>query len=438
MSSKTLIKNGYIVTMDARRQVFPGGFVCIDGDRIAEVGPSGARWPDAAFDQAVDATGAIVIPGLINMHQHPWYNLFKGLSEGCKISDWWTNFFWPLTTRVMDPADVRASSYLAGLEMVRTGTTCFLNHIVTDTDEPMIAAFAESFGEVGLRQVLAKELRPHHMEAIQAVESLVRRWDGWRGGMLHMALAIEVNARWRNAGTTNDEVVTRGTRLARDAGLCITSHAGAGPGQRDVTYLNSLGVLESRWILAHGSGLTDEDIHMVADSGATVVSCPTAEAFRGSGVARIPELRLAGANVALGTDGPMVDYSVDMLEQTKACSLIQNLLNSDARAVDAEAALAMATINAAKALGLADELGSIEAGKKADIAVFNLDPPYSAVVNKPISSLVYSAKATDVSTVLVNGTIVFRDGRFSTISEERERQIIREAEERSRRIQMNI
>ena len=155
---RILIKNGYVVTVDGSRNVFPGGFVTIDGAKISGVGSAAQTPKSDQYDEVIDATGAIVVPGLINMHQHHWYTLFKGLADGYLLEDWVTEFLLPLSLK-LDANAMRVSSYLAGMEMLATGTTCSLNHSVTTTTPALVAASIEPQAKLGIRQVYAKELR---------------------------------------------------------------------------------------------------------------------------------------------------------------------------------------------------------------------------------------------------------------------------------------
>ena len=155
---RTLIKNGYVVTVNAGRDVWPGGYVVLAGRDIASVGPAADAPHPNDFDTVIDAQGAIVLPGLINMHQHHWYTLFKGLADGYLLEDWVSNFLLPITTK-LSPEALRVSSYIAGMEMLATGTTCSLNHSVTTTLPEHVAATIEPQQELGIRQIFAKELR---------------------------------------------------------------------------------------------------------------------------------------------------------------------------------------------------------------------------------------------------------------------------------------
>jgi len=453
--SRILITNGYVVTVDAARIVFPGGFVAIDGSNISAVGPSEQTPNPDQFDEVIDASGAIVVPGLINMHQHHWYTLFKGLADGMLLEDWVTDFLLPLSFK-LDANAMRVSSYVAGMEMLATGTTCSLNHSVTTTTPELVAASIEPQAELGIRQVYAKELRcktpgnPHHPLSLDAAlaefEQETRRWNGARNGLVRFGIAIESNAHWVAAGMSTEELITRGYQLAKRLNLKITAHISGGTfslekgflkylretGRTDVRYLMQLGILDPQWILIHGIHCTELDIAHMAQVGANFVYTPTSESIRGGGISPFANAHRAGVNVALGTDGPMVDYSVDMVEQMKTCSLMQHVRHLDPTRMPVERTLEMATINAAKALGLESEIGSLEKGKRADIAVFDLTKPYVGVLHRPLSSFVCAGKGSDVRAVLVDGKVVYREGKFGRLADSTS--VIAQAQETGRAI----
>lgn len=432
---RTLIRAGYVVTVNPAREVFPGGFVAVEGAQIVSVGPSEHTPPADSFDEVIDASGCIVLPGLINMHQHHWFTLFKGLADGYMLEDWFTGFVLALVPNLSDDA-MRLSSYVAAMEMLATGTTCSLNHSVTPTTPSTVRATIEPQVEVGIRQIYAKELRcrtrgnPHHplslAEALAALEEEVTRWNGAADGLVRMAMAMETNAHWVAAGMSTEDLILDGYALARKLDLRITDHAMSGTyslekgflkyfretGRTEVRYLMQLGVLDPHWILVHGVHLTEVDIEHLARVGCSLVYTPTAETKVGYGITPVSNVHRAGVNVALGTDGPMMDYSVDMVEQMKLCSLTQHVRHLDPTRMPPERTLEMATINAAKALGLEGELGSLEAGKRADIAVFSLEKPHVGVLHRPLSSFVYAGKGSDAHTVLVDGRVVYREGKF--------------------------
>jgi 5-methylthioadenosine/S-adenosylhomocysteine deaminase len=438
---RTLIKNGYVVTVNAGRDVWPDGYVALAGRDIASVGPAADVPHSDEFDTVIDAQGAVVLPGLINMHQHHWYTLFKGLADGFLLEDWVSNFLLPITGK-LSPEALRVSSYIAGMEMLATGTTCSLNHSVTTTLPEHVAATVEPQQELGIRQIFAKELRcrteanPRHPlnldESLAAFAEEARRWEQRGAGIVGFAMAIESNAHWVAAGMTNETIICRGYELARKLGLRISDHVSSGTfslekgmlrylrgtGRTDVRFLLTLGVLDQHWVLIHGIHVTDLDIEHMARVGVSFVYTPTSESIRGGGIAPFANALRADVNVALGTDGPMVDYSVDMVEQMKACSMMQHVRHLDPTVMPAETTIEMATINAAKALGRSSEIGSLEPGKRADIAIFDLRKPHVGVVHRPISSLIYAGKGTDARVVIVDGEVVYRDGAFPRFSDE--------------------
>jgi 5-methylthioadenosine/S-adenosylhomocysteine deaminase len=429
--------------------------VAIERPRITAVGPSDAAPAADGFDEVIDATGCIVLPGLVNMHQHHWYTLFKGLADGYLLEDWVSEFLLPLSHH-LTPEAMRVSSCVAGMEMLATGTTCSLNHSVTTTTPELVAASIEPQRELGLRQVYAKELRcrtpgnPRHPldldDSLAAFEDEARRWDGASDGRVRFAMVIESNAHWVAAGMSTEEMIGRGCELARKMRLRISAHIAGGTfslekgflkylretGRTDVRYLMQLGLLDRHWILIHGIHVTELDIEHMARTGCSLVYTPTSESMRGGGIGPIANAQRAGVNVALGTDGPMVDYSVDMVEQMKACTLMQHVRHLDPTRMPAERTIEMATINAARALGLEQEIGSLEAGKRADVAIFDLDKPYVGVLHRPVSSFLYAGKGSDARAVLVDGKTVYRDGRFTHLADHAG--IVRDAERIGRAI----
>jgi 5-methylthioadenosine/S-adenosylhomocysteine deaminase len=438
--ARTLIRNGHVVTVDGARAVHPGGYVSISDGRITAVGPTGAAPPVAGFDEVIDATGCVVLPGLVNMHQHHWYTLFKGLADGMLLEDWVTGLLLPLSLN-LTPQAMQVSSTLAAMEMLATGTTTSLNHSVTTTSAEMVRASISPVAEVGVRQVFAKELRcrtpgnPRHPlslnEALAAYEEEFRRWDGSAGGRVRMAMVIETNAHWVAAGMSTEELITRGYELARKLGAKISAHIAGGTfslemgflkylretGRTDVRYLMQLGILDRSWILAHCIHNTELDLEQMAHVGASMVYTPTSESIRGGGIGPCSAAMRAGVLTTLGTDGPMVDYSVDMVEQMKAAIMMQHVRHLDPTRLDAGRALELATINGAKALGLEAEIGSIEAGKRADIAIFDIAKPWIGVPHKPLTSLVTTGRGADAKVVMVDGEIVYRDGLFTHVAE---------------------
>jgi 5-methylthioadenosine/S-adenosylhomocysteine deaminase len=445
-----LLTHGYVVTVDEDRRVLPDGYVAIEGDSIVGVGAMGDLGPaelEKDGREVVDMRGMMVMPGLVNGHNHHWGSLFKNTGEGLLLEPWLDQVTIPLMQQ-LSPEDLRISAYLGGLEQLRTGTTCSLNHAVNVNDHESMQAMIEPVVEMGIRQVVTKELRntpeppfstnypayPHVRnmgEEIALAEEIIDKWDG-AGGTVHMGLAIDSGANWMLHNAMSDEMIHEGVSLAQKRNLKITNHCSAGTpwlsikefeqdtGGGDVDYLIRLGALTDNWVLIHNLHLKDREIDHIARAGAGVISNPVSNAYSCDGIAPLKQMFEAGLDVGLGTDGAYVNCSPDMVEQMKFAALIQNVTHFDPTLISAERAIEMATINTAKAIGLGDLIGSLEVGKRADIAVFDLERTHITVANRPVSALVFSAHGTDVDSVLVNGEFRIRAGELLASVDEQE------------------
>ena len=274
----------------------------------------------------------------------------------------------------------------------------------------------------------------------RVAEELIDRWDG-AGGLIHSGLAIETGANWMLHNATSDEIIREGVALAQRRNLKITNHCSAGTpwlsikefeqmtGGGDVDYLVRLGALTDNWVLIHSLHLKDREIEHIARAGASVISNPVSNAYSCDGIAPLKQMFEAGVNVGLGSDGPYVNCSTDMVEQMKFAALLQNVTHFDPTLMSSERVIEMATINTARAMGIDHLVGSLEVGKRADIVAFDLRKPHVMVGNRPIGALVFGAHGSDVDTVIVNGDIKLREGQL--VGFDREREVLEEAERRA-------
>jgi 5-methylthioadenosine/S-adenosylhomocysteine deaminase len=240
-----LLKNGYIITVNGSRDVIRNGWIHIEGDSIRGIGPmeSFQSEPGDRADETIDLHGMIVIPGLINGHNHHWASLFKNTGEGLLLEPWLDQVTIPLMLQ-LTPDDIRIAAYLGALEQIRTGTTCSLNHVVNVNDAETMAAMIEPVVDVGIRQLVTKEVRntpdppfssaypafpnSHPLkEELAFAESIINRWDG-AGGVVHMGLALETGANWMLHNATSDDLIFAGVELAKKRNLKITNHCAAG------------------------------------------------------------------------------------------------------------------------------------------------------------------------------------------------------------------
>jgi 5-methylthioadenosine/S-adenosylhomocysteine deaminase len=453
--SSLLLKHGYVVTVDPDRQVFEDGYVAVEGNQIEAIGPM-SELGDRRSDEEIDLHGMLTLPGFINGHNHHWGSLFKNTGEGLLLEDWLDQVTIPLMLSLTNE-DLRIAAYLAAIEQIRTGTTCALNHIVNVNDEESFRAIVEPGVEIGIRQLITKELRhtpsppfsdrypanPHVRsldEEIALAETVIDHWHGHEN-IVHGGLAIETGANWMLHNATSDELIVAGVELAKRRGLKITNHCSAGTpwlsikdfgqdtGGGDVDYLVRLGALVDNWVLIHCLWLTDREIDHVARAGAGVITNPVSNAYSADGIAPLKQMFEAGVTVGLGTDGTYVNCSIDMVEQMKFAALIQNVTHLDPSLMSTERVLEMATIGSARAMGIDDIVGSLEVGKRADIACFDLDKAHATVGHRPTATLVFSAHGTDVDTVLVDGKVLLRGGELKGF--DREQEVLAEARRRA-------
>ncbi len=399
-----------------------------------------------------DAHGMLVMPGLINGHNHHWASLFKNTGEGLLLEDWIDTVTFPLVQQLSIDA-LRVASYLGNLEMIRTGTTCSFNHLFNINDHESMEAMIEPLLEMGMRQLIGKECRhtpdppfsdmypaiPHVRtldEELALAEELVDKWEG-AGGVVHIGLAIETGANWMLHNATSIDIIHAGHELARRRNLKITNHCGAGTwwrsikdsvvmmGGGDIDLLAREGVLDEHWVLIHNLWVSERELKLASEAGAHMVINPASEAYSADGVPPLKRiLAQPGINVGLGSDGAYVNCSVDMVEQMKFTALIENVMHYDPSLVSSELAIEMATINCAKALGLDDKIGCLEPGKLADIAIFDLEKSHIAVGNRPVGALVFSAHGTDCDSLMVNGKFLMRNNELAF---DREKEVLKEA-----------
>jgi 5-methylthioadenosine/S-adenosylhomocysteine deaminase len=428
MENSILIKNGTLVTMDETDAIVNGGLLIRDG-RIALVGASEG---EAEADVVIDAAGCAVLPGFVQSHIHLCQTLFRGAADDLALIDWLKRRVWPMEA-AHTPESIRASARLGIAEMISGGTTCALTMETVNHTGDVFRAVEET----GFRATVGKcmmdkgdEVPPALHEETEASirESLelLERWHNCAGGRIRYCFAP------RFAISCTRGLLEKVSRLAVERGVMIHTHASENQteieiveretGQRNVAYLDSLGIAGAHVLLAHCVHLDDTEIETLARTGTQVAHCPSSNLKLGSGLARVTEMLERGVSVSFGADGAPCNNRLDMWTEMRTAALLQKALHG-AEALPARLALRLATIGGARALGLGDEIGSLEAGKRADVIVVRLDSLHSTPADL-ISALVYSAQACDVSTVIIDGSIVMRDRKLLTLDE---RQVIEEA-----------
>jgi len=421
MTQPILIRNGTIVTMDDRDSIVRGD-VAIRYGRIAEIGE---KISDNG-GEVIDASGCAVLPGFVQTHIHLCQTLFRGAADDLSLIDWLKKKVWPMEA-AHTAESIRASARLGVAELIKSGTTCALTMETVRHTEAVIEVVAES----GFRATVGKcmmdkgddvpvELQEQTRSSIAESMALINKWHGENDGRVRCCFAP------RFAISCTRELLSEVARLAREHGVVIHTHASENTtecaivqretGLRNVAYLDSLGISGAHVVLAHCVHLNDQEIQTLASTGTNVSHCPSSNLKLGSGIAPVAQLLYAGVSVSLGADGAACNNRLDLFTEMRTAALLQKALHGP-EVVPAARALRMATIDGAQAVGLRDEIGSLEIGKRADVIVIDCNRLSLTPAPDIVAGLVYSAQPGDVRTSIIDGQIVMRDGELMTLNE---------------------
>ena len=421
-----IIRGGTVLTMGPRGRIRDGAVVVEDG-RIIDVGKARELGPKYGRYEVVDARGCVVMPGLVNAHQHISMSLLRGYADDHPLKEWLEKYIWPLEAK-MTGRDMYVGSLLTCAESLLGGVTTVntMYHYQPDWNE------AKAIADIGMRGVVGHVCFSWRKEEDRrALEALFRDWHGKADGRLRAsvdphapytvdpdymvelrALTDRYNERYGHLGRVVMHIHVAETPDEPDK---IREAFGREVKEGVFAYLDELGVLGPDVVAAHCVALTDRDITIMAERGVKAVYNPVSNMKLASGISPVVELLKAGVTVALGTDGPSSNNTADMFETMKFASLLQKVASGDPTALPAREVLEMATIKGAEALSWSDEIGSIEPGKKADIIVVDLRKPHLTPLYDEESHLVYAARSSDVRTVFVDGRPVVEDGRLTTM-----------------------
>ena len=414
-----LIRHGTILTMSDAFEVIEGD-VSIRNGRIAEVG----RVSDAPHDRVIDASGAFVMPGLIQTHLHLCQTLFRGMADDLVLMDWLRTRVWPLEA-AHTSASLRASARLAACELLRGGTTAMLTmETVHDTD-----VVCDEIAHSGLRATIGKclmdadpdvpaRLRERTQTAIDEAMALKAGWDGAADGRLRIAFAP------RFAVSCSRELLEQVGALSARDGMLVHTHASESRGEIDIVrartgldnlpYLAATGLVSPRLCAAHCVWIDDEAQALIAGHDVKVLHCPGSNLKLGSGLAPVVELRRRGVTVSLGADGAACNNRLDMFGEMRLAAVLQ-AVRLGPGLLSARDVVWMATRGGARTLGLDAEIGSIEVGKRADVIVVGRDGSHQAPVHDPYATLVYATSASDVRTTVVDGRLLVDQGRLTEL-----------------------
>jgi 5-methylthioadenosine/S-adenosylhomocysteine deaminase len=419
----------YLVTLDPARRIIQDGSVLVEGGRIRRVGKA-FELADARADRVIDGRHLLVTPGFFNGHMHISYaHAVRGIFPDELASPLLQVF---ALQGAMTEEEEYYTSLLGIVELVRNGTVCFLDPGSTKFPDACLQAYTDAGVRVILGECVTDREAPWRLpryatdEAIARTASFIDKWDRRLDGRLR-AWAMPFSPE-----TCTADLLRGAKRVADERGTGLTLHHGSGPGPRKeylarhglrpTEYLESLGVAGPNVLLAHVLGLDEAEIDCVARTRTAVTMCPSTAAKSGRGVAehgRMPELLARGVKVALGCDSPNNSNYLDLVRSMNMAAVQYKDARQDLRQIPAETALEMATLLGAQALGLGEELGSIEVGKQADLVLFDTQRPEWQALFNPINNLVYGADGRSIHTVIIDGRVVVDAYRQSFVDEGR-------------------
>lgn len=426
---ETLVLGGTVLTMEAGAAPIENGAVAIEDGLVVAVGPAQELLGLAPTGEIIDASGCLVMPGLVNTHSHLAMTLLRGIADDIPLKQWLEDHIWPAERRLMTAEVVRLGTRLAAAEQLLAGVT-------TTTDMYFFGAdAAEVLSEVGQRAVVTEALIDHPTPSCPTPEdALARQRELITSLVGHPLLTASVAAHAPYSVSAANLVLE--AELAEEHGVPFQIHLSETrwevqklleeKGMSPVAYLAGLGALSERTLAAHCVHLSPEDIALLAEFEVKVAHNPVSNLKLASGVAPIPALLDAGVTVGLGTDGAASNNTLDLIRDAQLAALLHKGSSGDPTVLPARTVLDMITASGARALGLEQRVGTLTPGLEADLICLSLDGPHAVPVYDPYSHLACAARASDVRHVLIRGRVVVRDRALQTIDLERVRAQVEE------------
>ncbi len=417
-TASLVITGGTVVTMDDARRILAPGAVAVLGADIVAVGTPQDIAARFTATETIDATGQVVLPGLINTHTHAAMVLYRGLGNDLNLQDWLTRYIFPAESKTVSPEFVRAGTRLAALEMILGGTTTFVDMYYFEEE------VAAATREAGLRAVLGQTVIQFPVADARTPEDALARTRrfiaSYRGDAL-VTPAVAPHSMYTLSAAT----LQAADRLAREQKVPLLIHLEETRAEREdsqkahgltpTAYLAKLGLLGPHVLGAHGVWLGPADIDLIAKSGAAISHNPESNMKLASGVAPVADYVSANVALGLGTDGAASNNDLDMFEAMRQAALLQKVVRADPTAAPASMVLDLATRGGARAIGMGDRLGQLTPGRRADVIVVDTRAPHLQPMFDPIAQIVYAAKGSDVRTTVVNGRILMHDRVVRTL-----------------------
>jgi 5-methylthioadenosine/S-adenosylhomocysteine deaminase len=415
-----LLTNGTILTLSPGSEPVSQGSLAIAEGRIIALGTETnvERFFEAA--KTIDAQGGLIMPGLVNAHNHAAMTCYRGMADDLPLMEWLTRYIFPAESK-SDSDQVYWSTLLACAEMIRAGTTTFCDMYLFED------RVAQAAREAGMRAVVGEVLydfpSPNYgllEKGFEYTEALIHRWHG--DSLIR--IAVEPHALY----TCSPDLLRQGRDLADRYGVPMIIHLAETKseieevskkyGKTPVNHMENLGLLSPSLIACHCVWLTEAEMDLLARRGVKVVHNPESNMKLASGVAPIPDLLARGVTVGLGTDGCASNNNLDLFQEMDSAAKLHKVHRLDPTVMPSRVVLEMATLGGARVLGLEKEIGSLEVGKKADIIILDLNRPHLQPVYNIVSQLVYSAVGADVRDVIIDGKLVMHNRQLLTLDEE--------------------
>ncbi|MEM2994993.1 MAG: amidohydrolase [Candidatus Bathyarchaeia archaeon] len=425
-----LIQNGTIITMNREQPIIREGAIAIEENTIVDVGKtSELKGKYGRGYEKIDVKGKIVMPGLINTHQHAAMSLLRGYADDLPLQEWLEKWIWPIEKH-MTPHDIYTGALLTAVESIMSGTTTVntMYHYTPEENE------AKAFADAGLRGVVGHVCFSwRKSEDKKALEDLAKNWHGKADGLIRVS--VDPHAPYTVDPEYMKELKSIRENLtakygSENAPIIWHIHIAETEDEPEkiqeafnlklkggvMEYLDSLNVLDEHVIAAHCVAVTSRDMEIMEKRKVKVSHNPISNLKLASGISPIPKILEKGVTVSLGTDSPCSNNTADMFEVMKITAILHKGVNKNPTVLSTEKILEMATIEGAKALSLEKEIGSIAKGKKADIIIINMAKPHLRPLYNETSHLVYATKASDVETVIINGRIVMENREMQTLN----------------------
>jgi atrazine chlorohydrolase/5-methylthioadenosine/S-adenosylhomocysteine deaminase/melamine deaminase len=457
-----IIRHGTIVTIDSSRQTITDGAIAVVDNKIVDVGPDSELIEKWEARETIDATGMAVLPGFVNAHTHATHNLLRGgLSQDRNLYDWLLNVLYAGLNQYTG-ADARVAAKLYCIEAIRGGITTSVDNADWGMVDELAESTIEAYQEYGIRAIYARMFSdqipageddlmealarrepkvihpPTYVEeldkALASMERLMKKYHGGSDGRIGV---------WPSPGIVHfvsADGLLKSLELARDYDAMVSTHLAESPddakiyGISSTQYLAYIGYLDERLLAGHCVWMDDRDLRLLKKFDVRVAHNCVSNLYLASGIAPIAKMINMGITTSIGTDDCNCNESVNMISDMKHVALLQKVANLDSGAITAEKVLEMATINGARALRMDKHIGSLEAGKKADIILIDLQYPHLTPCHQIPSTLVYQANGSEVDTTIVDGKILMREGKLTIMSAVEEQSTFEKAQAASVRI----